>query len=99
MFGDFMLADHWFVAMDSGVDHDFIFNEAISFSVSCKDQTEIDYYWKKLSSDPQFEQCGWLKDKFGVSWQIVPESMDELMERPQAFAKLMPMKKIIISEF
>ena len=99
MFGDFMLADQWFVAMDSGVEHDFIFNEAVSFSVSCKDQAEIDCFWEKLSSDPQFEQCGWLKDKFGLSWQIVPENMDELMERPGAFKKLMPMKKIIVEDF
>jgi len=98
-FGNFMLADQWFAAMDSGVEHHFMFNEAISFSVACKDQAEIDTYWEKLSSDPQFEQCGWCKDKYGVSWQIVPENMEELMERSNAFAHLMEMKKIIISEF
>lgn len=99
MFGDFMLANQWFAAMDSGVPQDFNFNEAVSLSVSCKDQAEIDYFWEKLSSDPQFEQCGWLKDKYGLSWQIVPENMDELMERPDAFKKMMPMKKIIIADF
>ena len=99
MFGDFMLANQWFSAMDSGVEHEFTFNEAVSFSVSCKDQAEIDSFWEKLSSDPQFEQCGWCKDKFGVSWQIVPENIDELMERPNAFKNLMPMKKIIIADF
>lgn len=99
MFGDFMLENQWFAAMDSDVDQDFTFNEAISFSISCKNQKEIDIYWEKLSSDPQFEQCGWCKDKFGVSWQIVPENMGELMNKPFAFMKLMPMKKIIIAEF
>ena len=79
MFGDFKLGDHWFAALDSGVENEFTFNEAVSFMVSCKDQAEIDYYWEKLSSDPQFEQCGWLKDKYGLSWQVVPENMDELM--------------------
>ena len=80
MFADFMLANQWFAAMDSGeVDHNFNFNEAVSFSVSCEDQAEIDYYWEKLSNDSQFEQCGWCKDKFGLSWQIVPENMEELI--------------------
>jgi predicted 3-demethylubiquinone-9 3-methyltransferase (glyoxalase superfamily) len=99
MFGDFMLANQWFAAMDSAVEQDFIFNEAISFSVDCKDQAEIDTFWEKLSSDPQFEQCGWCKDKFGLSWQIVPENMGELMERPNAFSNMMEMKKIIIEDF
>jgi predicted 3-demethylubiquinone-9 3-methyltransferase (glyoxalase superfamily) len=99
MYGDFMLANQWFVAMDSGVEQDFAFNESVSFSVSCKDQEEIDTFWEKLSSDPQFEQCGWCKDKFGVSWQIVPENIGELMEKPNAFKKMMPMKKIIIADF
>jgi len=99
MFGDFMLASQWFAAMDSGIEHDFTFNEAISLSVTCKDQAEIDYFWERLSSDPQFEQCGWCKDKFGVSWQIVPENMGELMERENAFANMMEMKKLIIADF
>lgn len=98
-FGDFMLANQWFAAMDSAVSHDFVFNEAISFAVSCKDQAEIDYYWERLSSDPQFEQCGWCKDKFGLSWQIVPENMEELMEKPGAYARMMEMKKLIIADF
>jgi predicted 3-demethylubiquinone-9 3-methyltransferase (glyoxalase superfamily) len=99
MFGDFKLANQWFAAMDSGVDQDFSFNEACSFSVSCKDQAEIDYYWEMLSRVPEAEQCGWCKDQFGLSWQIVPENMQELMERPAAFAHLMPMKKLIIADF
>lgn len=48
---------------------------------------------------PESEQCGWCKDRFGLSWQIVPENMSDLMKRPQAFAKLMPMKKLVISDF
>lgn len=99
MFGDFMLASHWFAAMDSGVEQDFTFNEACSFSISCKNQAEIDYYWEKLSYVPEAEQCGWCKDQFGLSWQIVPENVQELMERPGAFARLMPMKKLIIADF
>jgi len=99
MFGDFMLANQWFAAMDSAVENDFTFNEAVSFMVSCKDQDEIDTFWEKLSSDPQFEQCGWLKDKYGLSWQIVPENLDELMGRPDAFAHMMEMKKLVIEDF
>lgn len=57
----------------------FKFNEAISFIVSCKDQPEVDYYWEKLSAVPEAEQCGWCKDKYGVSWQIVPDSMNKML--------------------
>jgi predicted 3-demethylubiquinone-9 3-methyltransferase (glyoxalase superfamily) len=57
----------------------FKFNESISFMVSCDTQEEIDYYWQKLSAVPEAEQCGWLKDKYGLSWQIVPAIMDEIM--------------------
>ena len=57
----------------------FKFNESISFVVNCDSQEEIDYYWEKLSADPKAEQCGWLKDKFGVSWQIVASEMNEMM--------------------
>ncbi len=84
MFSDFMLLDHWFTAMDSAMDHDFQFNEAISFMVYCDTQEEIDDYWDKLSAVPESEQCGWLKDKFGVSWQIVPREMDEMMNNSTA---------------
>lgn len=79
MFSDFQLLGQWFTAMDGGGEHNFKFNEAISFIVNCKDQAEIDYYWEKLSAVPESEQCGWLKDKFGVSWQIVPEEMNKMM--------------------
>lgn len=80
MFCDFMLENQWFVAMDSAHAHHFAFNEAVSMRVSCDTQGEIDYYWEKLSAVPEAEQCGWLKDKFGVSWQIVPARLDEMME-------------------
>ena len=58
----------------------FKFNEAISFIVHCDTQQEIDYYWEKLSAVPEAEQCGWLKDKYGLSWQIVPTAMGEMMK-------------------
>ncbi|MEI3605436.1 VOC family protein [Pseudogracilibacillus sp. SE30717A] len=79
MFSDFMLENHWFTAMDSAQDHKFSFNEAISFMVYCDTQEEIDDYWDKLSAVPEAEQCGWLKDKYGVSWQIVPREMEKMM--------------------
>lgn len=77
----------------------FKFNEAISFVVTCKDQEEIDYYWEKLSTVPESEQCGWCKDQFGLSWQIVPENMGELMKRPDAYTHMMQMKKLVIADF
>ena len=75
----FTLAGKLFMAMDSSGPHDFIFNEAISFIVRCETQKEIDHYWENLSAVPASEQCGWLKDKFGVSWQIVPTVMDKML--------------------
>ena len=77
----------------------FKFNEAISFSIRCKDQAEVDYYWEKLSAVPESEQCGWCKDKFGLSWQIVPENMAELMKKPDAFKTMMNQHKIVIAEY
>jgi predicted 3-demethylubiquinone-9 3-methyltransferase (glyoxalase superfamily) len=76
----FTLEGQQFAAMDSARGHKFSFNEAISFMVYCNDQTEIDYYWEKLSAVPQAEQCGWLKDKYGLSWQVVPTDMDQMMQ-------------------
>ena len=75
----FTLAGQNFMAMDSSGPHKFSFNEALSFVVTCDTQEEIDYYWEKLSAVPSAEQCGWLKDRYGVSWQIVPTVMNELM--------------------
>lgn len=79
MFSEFKLENLWFVAMDSAIEHQFAFNEAISFIVHCDTQEEIDYYSNALSTVPEAEQCGWLKDKYGISWQIVPTIMDTLM--------------------
>jgi len=77
----------------------FTFNESVSFSVPCKDQAEIDYYWEKLSKVPESEQCGWCKDQFGLSWQIIPENMGELMQKPGAFKTMMDQHKIVIAEY
>lgn len=86
-----------FIAINAGPE--FTFNESVSFMVPCKDQAEIDYYWSKLSSVPGAEQCGWCKDRYGLSWQVVPDTMDELMKRPGAFKTLMGQKKIVIAEY
>lgn len=91
---EFDLSGNRFVAINAGPE--FKFNESVSFSVPCKDQKEIDYYWEQLSSVKESEQCGWCKDKYGLSWQIVPENMEELMKNPGAFSKLMNMHKIDI---
>ena len=100
MFTDFKLEDQWFAAMDGSTRmHDFTFNEAISFMINCKDQKEIDYYWDKLSAVPEAEQCGWVKDKYGVSWQILPQHMDKLVaESPKKVAAMLKMKKILIAD-
>ena len=104
MFTDFQLEGQWFAAMDSAHKHEFAFNEAISFMVRCDSQEEIDYYWGKLSAVPESEQCGWLKDKYGLSWQVVSSLLDEMMQDPdkekvarvtKAFLK---MKKFDIAE-
>ena len=68
-----------FAAMDSARVHGFAFNEAVSFIVHCETQEEIDYYLGKLSADPKAEQCGWLKDRYGVSWKIVPTVLDKML--------------------
>jgi len=104
MFADFLLENMWFSAMDSAHEHKFSFNEAISFMVYCDTQEEIDYYWDKLSAVPQAEQCGWLKDKFGVSWQIAPREMDEMMSKgtPEQLERVtkafLQMKKLDLAE-
>ncbi len=100
MYSQFILNGIEFGAMDSAQEHDFTFNEGVSFIVNCKDQEEIDYYWEKLSAVPESEMCGWCKDKFGVSWQVGPENMEELMAKnPEKTTPVMlSMKKLIISE-
>lgn len=103
MFSDFKLWDSWFTAMDGGGNHKFKFNEAISFIVQCDTQEEIDYYWEKLSFVPESEQCGWLKDKFGISWQVTPKIMNEMMSKgtPEQSARVtaafLKMKKFDIA--
>jgi predicted 3-demethylubiquinone-9 3-methyltransferase (glyoxalase superfamily) len=96
-YADFRLFDQWLAVMDGGKDHDFGFSPAISLMVLCKDQEEIDYYWEKLSANPNFEQCGWLEDKYGVSWQIAPENIDALIRLPGAYKRMMSMKKLDIA--
>jgi predicted 3-demethylubiquinone-9 3-methyltransferase (glyoxalase superfamily) len=79
---EFTLGTHAFMAMDSSNMHQFSFNEAISLVVECETQEEIDYYWDRLTDSGEEIQCGWLKDKFGVSWQIVPTILSGLMSDP-----------------
>ncbi len=90
----FELMGEEFVAINAGPE--FSFTEAVSFNIACKDQKEIDYYWEKLSAVPEAEQCGWCKDKYGLSWQINPENIEKLMLKPKAWEKLLSMKKIDI---
>jgi predicted 3-demethylubiquinone-9 3-methyltransferase (glyoxalase superfamily) len=99
---DFELDGHRFTALNGGPD--FTFNEAISFQVDCADQAEVDRYWQALGDGGQHGPCGWLKDRFGVSWQIVPRRLTELItdsddERAQrVFAAMLKMGKIEIDE-
>lgn len=98
---EFTLSGQTFVAINAG--SEFHFNEAISFSIACKDQAEIDYFWEKLSRVPESEQCGWCKDQFGLSWQVVPENIVQLMSpdgsyNTAAFQAMMQMKKLDIAE-
>lgn len=76
----------------------FKFTEAISFVVRCDTQDEVDYYWSKLSDGGSEVQCGWLKDKFGLFWQIVPARLADLIKHPKAMAAMMKMKKLDIAE-
>ena len=78
-YAQFSLLGQEFGAMDSAREHKFAFNEAISFMVPCDTQEEIDYFWAQLSAEPKAEQCGWLKDKYGLSWQITPAILRELL--------------------
>lgn len=99
-YGDFRVGEQWFAVMDNGgVEHKFNFTEGVSLSVACKDQTEIDKLWSVLSTVPEAEQCGWCKDQFGVSWQIVPENMGELMQKPDAYKTMMQQHKIVIADY
>lgn len=105
MYSDFRLGagsddprtDEWFTAMDSGVEQPFTFTEGFSLMVKADGQEELDRLWAMLSTDPGAEQCGWCRDAFGVSWQVVPSDIDDLMERTGGYARLVEMKKIDIA--
>ena len=79
---DFMLDGRRFTAINGGPQ--FTFDEAVSFLINCADQKEVDYYWDKLSEGGEESQCGWLKDKYGLSWQVVPTEMEKLLTDPDA---------------
>lgn len=91
-----------FMALNGGAD--FKFNEAVSFVIDCEDQKEVDYYWEALSAVPESEVCGWLKDKFGVSWQVTPKRLDEMIKSPdkeaakRALDAMLKMKKIVVAD-
>lgn len=103
-FARFTLEGQQFAAMDSARTHGFRFNEAISLLVHCDTQEEIDYYWERLSADPKAEQCGWLKDRYGLSWQVTPTLMGEMLASndPQKLARVtqafLQMKKFDIAK-
>lgn len=104
MHGEFKLDGQTFAIQDSAENHDFSFNEGISLMVNCDLQEEIDYYWERLSAVPEAEECGWLKDKFGLSWQIVPKVMDDMAENgtdeqlKRVTEAFMKMKKFNLAE-
>lgn len=91
----FELDGQLFTALNGGPGHDF--NDAVSFFVHCKDQAEIDSYWSKLGDGGEEIACGWLKDRFGLRWQIVPENVIDLVRHPGAMKAMMTMKKLDIA--
>lgn len=91
----FELMGQEFAAINAG--NEFSFNEAVSFNIACKDQEEIDYYWDALTKNGGQESvCGWCKDKYGLSWQVNPENIEDMMLKPKAWEKLLSMTKIDI---
>jgi predicted 3-demethylubiquinone-9 3-methyltransferase (glyoxalase superfamily) len=98
---EFELDGQPFVAIDGGPE--FKFDEAVSFAIECEDQEEIDYYWDKLTDGGEESQCGWLRDRFGLSWQVVPTGMEEIFADPdrgraeRAMRALLGMKKLDIA--
>ncbi len=98
----FELNGQQFMALDGGPI--FKFNESISLYVDCADQEEVDYFWSKLSAVPESEQCGWVKDKFGLSWQIIPKQLGELISNPdpekskKVINAMLQMKKIDVAK-
>lgn len=99
---EFELEDMKFLGLNGGPV--FKFNEAVSFIIDCDTQEEVDYYWSKLSAVPESEQCGWCKDKFGVSWQVTPNVLNELIADPdkakagRVMEAMLKMKKIVIAD-
>ena len=85
-----------FTALNGGPT--YTFNESISFVIRCDNQDEVDYYWERLTKGGKEIQCGWLKDKFGVSWQVVPAKLGELLKKPKAMQAMMKMVKLDIAE-
>ena len=98
MFTDFTLRDTWMAATDSGTFHDFTFTPGVSMIVSCRDQEEIDRYWAGLSAVPEAERCGWCVDRWGVSWQVVPHNIAELMADAATRDKILHMGKIDLTK-
>ena len=94
MFTDFTLRGTWMTAMDSGAFHDFTFTPGVSMIISCRDQEEIDRCWTGLSAVPEAERCGWCVDRWGVSWQVVPDNIAELMADAATREKILHMGKI-----
>jgi predicted 3-demethylubiquinone-9 3-methyltransferase (glyoxalase superfamily) len=100
----FLLYNQEFMAMDGGKEHNFNFTPAISYYINCENQEEVDNYWEKLSKDGEKGQCGWLKDKFGISWQIVPTELIKLINDPDnkksesVMKAMMKMTKLDIAE-
>jgi len=101
-FGSLQLNTQQLAIMDGPGSHTFQFNEACSYVLECEDQAEIDYYWDKLSTGGHEGQCGWLKDKYGVSWQIIPVVLNKLMGNPETAEKartaFMKMRKFVIKD-
>jgi predicted 3-demethylubiquinone-9 3-methyltransferase (glyoxalase superfamily) len=100
MFSEFKLDNYPIIAMDGPGEHDYTFNEGVSFVVNCNTQEEIDHYWNKLTEGGAESMCGWLRDKFGVSWQIVPSVIGKLMADPEkgkrVMQEILKMKKLDI---
>lgn len=100
---EFELEGQNFVALNGGKVPGFEFSSATSFLISCKDQEEIDYFWERLSTVPEAEQCGWCKDKFGITWQVVPEVLSKMLSDPdqakveRVTATFLPMKKFDVA--
>lgn len=93
------LAGQPLTLMDSGAPHAFTFDLGVSLAIQCADQEQIDEVWQGLSAVPEAEVCGWLKDRFGVSWQVAPENMSDLMRRPGAWEVMMAMRKPVLADF